>query len=110
MRRPKKRKKKQVESSKSATSDEDDSSSKSLSSDGGEDGGVLEQQEEEAEQKRENALRLELDRLNQLPKASRYVRFKKPIIERCLSILAQRRRTKYQQSQLEKLLSQLELL
>ncbi|QDZ23746.1 hypothetical protein HOP50_11g62860 [Chloropicon primus] len=63
--------------------------------------------EEEALEKK---LRLQLDTLKQLPKASRYARHRIPIVEKCLSILSVRKRTRNQESQLEKLLSRLDIL
>ena len=62
--------------------------------------------EEEALEKK---LRLQMETLKELPKASRYARHRIPIVEKCLSMLSIRKRTRNQESQLEKLLSRLDI-
>ncbi len=60
-------------------------------------------EEEQADARREASLRQQLERMKQLPKASRYARHRVKQITTCLDLIARRKRTRQQQDLLSRL-------
>jgi len=67
-------------------------------------------EEERDDARREAALREQLERMKQLPKASRYARHRIKQITTCLDLIARRKRTRQQRDLLSRLLGELNVL